>query len=310
MTKLVTDPEGPSTQYLRILVPNTIQGMVFLRPKTLNVGYLDPLGEALSSWNQKSLKKFLNHAACRFCNPQHIHIRRDLHKAAKGRVNADVLELEEVGCTFLVFAHICVRSLMQLETVSCCCWNPSHRGPEDHTNTRIPQTSLRSKMCTIPMLSPATVNLIASRAKSMMDLGFDICVICLKFRWSLGPLSQPPPRPTWPLKKFSASCPRMPRPWCPLWLGPVGRGLPRRVRVYPDRGHLPKSLIRPISNMYVYIYIYGSPPPLIHICWPLQPTQAKKSSLWVEGYITSFSHTRGRAPLNVHATPKFLGHLG
>ena len=36
----------------------------------------------------------------------------------------------------------------------------------------------------------------------------------------------------------------------------------------------------------------------------------EKSSLWVQGYITSFSHARGRAPLNVHAASKFLGHLG
>ena len=36
----------------------------------------------------------------------------------------------------------------------------------------------------------------------------------------------------------------------------------------------------------------------------------EKSSFWVQGYITSFSHARGRAPLNVHAAPKFLGHLG
>ena len=36
----------------------------------------------------------------------------------------------------------------------------------------------------------------------------------------------------------------------------------------------------------------------------------EKSGHWVQGYITSFSHTRGRAPLNVHAAPKFLGHLG
>ena len=36
----------------------------------------------------------------------------------------------------------------------------------------------------------------------------------------------------------------------------------------------------------------------------------EKSSLWVQGYIASFSHARGRAPLNVHAAPTFLGHLG
>ena len=41
--KLVEDnPDGPSTQYLRTLVPNTIKGMVF---GTFNMGYLDPLGK-------------------------------------------------------------------------------------------------------------------------------------------------------------------------------------------------------------------------------------------------------------------------
>ena len=36
-------PEGPSTQYLRTLVPNTTKGMV-LEAETSNIGYLDPLG--------------------------------------------------------------------------------------------------------------------------------------------------------------------------------------------------------------------------------------------------------------------------
>ena len=36
-------PEGPSTQYLRLLVPKTIPSLV-LGPGSLNVGYLDPLG--------------------------------------------------------------------------------------------------------------------------------------------------------------------------------------------------------------------------------------------------------------------------
>ena len=34
------NPEGPSTQYLRSLVPKTIP----LGPESLNIGYLDPLG--------------------------------------------------------------------------------------------------------------------------------------------------------------------------------------------------------------------------------------------------------------------------
>ena len=49
-----------------------------------------------------------------------------------------------------------------------------------------------------------------------------------------------------------------------------------------------------------WIFVYGSPPPLIHIFWPLQPTQAG---------LAQHLHTRGRAPLNAHAAPKFLGHL-
>ena len=36
-------PEGPGTQHLRTLVPNTTVGMD-LEPETLNIGYLDPLG--------------------------------------------------------------------------------------------------------------------------------------------------------------------------------------------------------------------------------------------------------------------------
>ena len=36
-------PEGPSTQSLRSLVPDTIEGMVF-GPETSNIGYLDSLG--------------------------------------------------------------------------------------------------------------------------------------------------------------------------------------------------------------------------------------------------------------------------
>ena len=38
------NPEGPSTQYLRTLVPNTIKRMVFGTRNT-NIGYLDPLGK-------------------------------------------------------------------------------------------------------------------------------------------------------------------------------------------------------------------------------------------------------------------------
>ena len=72
-----------------------------------------------------------------------------------------------------------------------------------------------------------------------------------------------------------------------------------------------------ITSIHIYIYIYGSPPP-IDPCFLASTTYSgripsashDKSSLWVQGYITSFSHTRGRAPLNVHAAPKFLGHLG
>ena len=46
VTAGICDPEGPSTQALRTLVPNTIKGMV-LEPESLNIGYLDPVGEAL-----------------------------------------------------------------------------------------------------------------------------------------------------------------------------------------------------------------------------------------------------------------------
>ena len=56
------------------------------------------------------------------------------------------------------------------------------------------------------------------------------------------------------------------------------------------------------NRAFRHIYIYMvAPPPLIHIFWPLQPTQAG---------LAQHLHTRGRAPLNVHAAPKFLGHLG
>ena len=41
-----TNPEGPSTQYLRTLVPNTIASML-LGPESLNIGYLDPLGSEM-----------------------------------------------------------------------------------------------------------------------------------------------------------------------------------------------------------------------------------------------------------------------
>ena len=53
--------------------------------------------------------------------------------------------------------------------------------------------------------------------------------------------------------------------------------------------------------MYTYVCIYMVAPPLIHIFCPLQPTQAG---------LAQHLHSRGRAPLNVHAAPKFLGHLG
>ena len=36
-------PEGPSTQYLRPFVPNTMRVSI-LEPESLNVGYLNPLG--------------------------------------------------------------------------------------------------------------------------------------------------------------------------------------------------------------------------------------------------------------------------
>ena len=68
----------------------------------------------------------------------------------------------------------------------------------------------------------------------------------------------------------------------------------------------------------IYIYIYSVAPPPIDPCFLASTTYSgripsashEKSSLCVQGYITAFSHTRGRAPLNVHAAPKFLGHLG
>ena len=43
-----TGPEGPSTQYSRTLVPNTIKGMV-LWPEALSIGYLDILSGTGSS---------------------------------------------------------------------------------------------------------------------------------------------------------------------------------------------------------------------------------------------------------------------
>ena len=43
----LTVPEGPNTQYLRTLVPKAIKGMVF-GTGVLKIGYLDPLGVAVS----------------------------------------------------------------------------------------------------------------------------------------------------------------------------------------------------------------------------------------------------------------------
>ena len=38
------DPDGPSTQYLRFLVPKTIPYMVLVESETSHIGYLDFLG--------------------------------------------------------------------------------------------------------------------------------------------------------------------------------------------------------------------------------------------------------------------------
>ena len=38
-------PEGPRTQYLGALVPNTSRSIVFVQPETSNIGYLDPVGQ-------------------------------------------------------------------------------------------------------------------------------------------------------------------------------------------------------------------------------------------------------------------------
>ena len=70
-------------------------------------------------------------------------------------------------------------------------------------------------------------------------------------------------------------------------------------------------------HIYPHIYIYMVAPPIdpyflasTTYSGRIPSASHKKSSLWVQGYFTSFSHTRGRAPLNVHAPPKFLGDLG
>ena len=70
-------------------------------------------------------------------------------------------------------------------------------------------------------------------------------------------------------------------------------------------------------HMYTYIYIYMVAPPIdpyflasTTYSGRIPSASHEKSSLWVQGYITSLGHTRKRAPLNVHAAPKFLGHLG
>ena len=45
--QFVASPEGPSTQYLRTLIPNTIIRVWFLGPVSLTIGYLHPLGTVL-----------------------------------------------------------------------------------------------------------------------------------------------------------------------------------------------------------------------------------------------------------------------
>ena len=47
-------PEDPSTQYLMTLVPKTIEGMVLEPGSFLNIGYLDPLGEAFFEGRSRS----------------------------------------------------------------------------------------------------------------------------------------------------------------------------------------------------------------------------------------------------------------
>ena len=51
-------PEGPSTQYLRSLVPETIvlEKVKVLGRETSNIRYLDPLGCAHKKYSQQSLK--------------------------------------------------------------------------------------------------------------------------------------------------------------------------------------------------------------------------------------------------------------
>ena len=46
--KNLSVPEGPSTQYLRTLVPKPLR-VWFLEPESLNIGYLDPLGVTVLS---------------------------------------------------------------------------------------------------------------------------------------------------------------------------------------------------------------------------------------------------------------------
>ena len=62
-------------------------------------------------------------------------------------------------------------------------------------------------------------------------------------------------------------------------------------------------------HLCIYIYIwYPPPPPLIHVFWASTTYSGK--ILRVQGYIACFSHSRGRAPLNVHAAPNFFDRYG
>ena len=69
------------------------------------------------------------------------------------------------------------------------------------------------------------------------------------------------------------------------------------------------SHIHIYSCIQKYRYIYMVPPPPIDPFFWASTTHSGKI-LRVQGYIACFSHSRGRAPLNVHAAPNFFDIYG
>ena len=69
--------------------------------------------------------------------------------------------------------------------------------------------------------------------------------------------------------------------------------------------HIRKHIYMYIHTyVHIYTYIYGSPPPIDPSFFGLynKPRQdslsiSRETILWVQGYISSFSHTMGRARL-------------